>query len=490
MPKGTHPAVTKQNPFVPNPQQLLMNTLGKSVANAEKIGEGWPSTGQKAAAASTVPATAKPIQLPATKSDSQPVKPGLTSQPGKMPSSNPFIPQIGIGSTKPPQLLIPATVGYTSVSTQPSPRETFSSNAQFSANASQSAPINGSYSHPLSYHDVPNSPVKSHPPGYHYLPERNPAPPGVTLDPLQRKPVVKNQPEMNIAMPMQQVPAEPGADRNRPLTTGALPNLSLSADEKMAVHKIVDSLKIFLPKIDLLLNVSSSIGISQDNLKKVVNLKNILLKQIELFKNDVYLLSPFMAENLSEHLKKFISLLLSKINGHPAAQSIIEKLRRHSPSNGQDAEKQPEEKVSIEAVEKPVTSSTNQPFIVEKKHPSPTSIIKESPFKPIQKPAESAGKYTDIKSTKEMEPFKQNGIQKKMSKSNSVHNPESNVLHRIPTLNYIKTKYSKKKRSISIEYLKSQFEFISECNSTLPSESIPLRKAILALKGQLSHLSQ
>ena len=97
-----------------------------------------------------------------------------------------------------------------------------------------------------------------------------------------------------------------------------------------------------------------------------------------------------MAENLSEHLKKFISLLLSKINGHPAAQSIIENLRKTSPTAGpaaQETEKRPELNVSINAAaeRKALPPNFNQSLIAEKKIISPYAVIKESPFKLAQK---------------------------------------------------------------------------------------------------------
>lgn len=478
-----------------NPQQLLMNTMGKLGTSTDRV-NAPPQipTGN----AQNHPIGSSFVAPPNKTIFGAQVRPAISSQStpipeegqlGKPPTSNPFIPQIGIGGSKqPPQLRIPST-NYSGVSTKSSPAEPLSADSKFpQAKSVQSAPISsGNYERNVKYHDVLDSPPSNERVEFSSTSTRN-GPSTVNSAESYSKPFPTN---MKTAenKPSPQLFNELSAqiERNRSMSSGNLPNLSLSPEEKESVQRTVDSLKMFLPKIDVLLNVSNSIGISQENLKKVVNLKNILVKQIEFFKSDVYLLSPLMAENLAEHLKKFISLLLSKINAHPAAQSIIENLKKFAPPpTPQEAEKR-----NID--DKPTTTTASikqptfsQPLMGEKKTPSPSAVIRESPFKLAQKTTEATNgnKTTDAKGTS-----KQGGIHKKISKPSFVHNPEANLLHRIPTLNYIKTKFSKTKKSIPIEYLKSQLEFAQECSNTIPAAAeIPVESALNTLKKHLSNL--
>ena len=341
------------SPNVPNPQMLLMNTLGKGINQQQQ----QQQQQQPIKESSIYSSTSQSVIFDASS------------------SKNPFIPAIPLSSK--PQIHIP------------NGKPSASSSNSFYPNSSSLLNAN-----PSSFHSVspPSTSIIS-----------SGASPTISTSfqpPTSIHPAQQQTRKMQYYPTNQQQPQQ-ATSQNEKLYAGSLPNLTLNSEEKNAVRKLIESLKAFIPKIEILITVSNSIGIPMENLKKISNLKDILVKQLELFKSDIYLLSPFMAENLAEHIRKFVSLLLHKVNSHPAAQSIIEKIRKASEANGTSTSSSSSSSSNANSstnsilpsplsLNVPFGSSNNSSSSSLKKGSSPaasssslptTSLIRESPFK-------------------------------------------------------------------------------------------------------------
>jgi hypothetical protein len=424
------------SPNVPNPQMLLMNTLGKGINQQQQQ-----------------------QQQQQPKESIYPVSSTIAGSGETSNKKNPFIP--GFPLTSKSQVQIPngkpsSNLFYQSTTLS----NTNNSSTSFHAvNAPVSAPV----------------PIQAPQPKMHYHSTTSTAQ-------LHPQPQTSQQPS-----------------QSEKLYAGSLPNLTLNAEEKNAVKKIIDSLKAFIPKIEILITVSNSIGIPMENLKKISNLKDILVKQLELFKNDIFLLSPFMAENLAEHMRKFVTLLLHKVNSHPAAQSIIEKIRKASEGNGiasaASSSSGPNSASSILPSPLNVPSngnafaaaaSSNSTF---KNGVSPGSaavgIIRESPFKaPTSTTSFSTAAASTFSNSSTSNATKRQQTRSNSTASSGIVHFANSKVNKIPTLGYLKAK-CKKKALIPIEYLKSQLQFIHEASNAEIGGHIELEPAVKRLRETL-----
>ena len=172
-----------------------------------------------------------------------------------------------------------------------------------------------------------------------------------------------------------------------------------------------------------------------------------------------------MAENLSEHLKRFIVLLLNQINAHPSAGAILSSLKANTSFVASTKNNTTKIGNQVE-IKRPLTNGMcNTP----KK--SPTIIQNDSPFKP-------SVSY-DHKDTMSKKSSSKCIIP---TKGNVIYRQEETPAYPIPTLAYIKSKV-KNGQSVAIAYLKSQVEFLSELPPVSAlSKVTPLQMAIRSIE--------
>lgn len=295
-------AMTSKNPFVPNPQQLLMNTLGKTAAASMLAASNGASS-------SAMGATSAPpknnfsflAKHPAAAAAEKEPQNGFGQKQAELASAsrytqdyNPFIPHFSSSSKA-----ITPLINAQQHKQQP-PLDVYGANSRLAPQCEA-----GRFEQKNDKFIDIVAPTPS------FFPT---------------KPMLIHEQKAFQHPSQQMANAQMSMGKMAPQTAASephLPNLLLDNEEKAAVNRIVESLKMYIPKVDSLLSICVKIGVPTEPLKKFCNLKNILLKQLELSKKDAYFLSPHMAENLSEHLKKFIDILLKKINEHPNASMLI-----------------------------------------------------------------------------------------------------------------------------------------------------------------------
>ena len=98
----------------------------------------------------------------------------------------------------------------------------------------------------------------------------------------------------------------------------------LGDEEKQYVITKLAPLQVHLPKMERLIDLFKQHQLSQSNmsmtttddwsesLKKYIALKGVLQKQIELFSQDSYILTPVSANSLVEHVQKMTNLLVTR----------------------------------------------------------------------------------------------------------------------------------------------------------------------------------
>lgn len=427
--QGEDSSQTPKVGTAPNPQLLLMNTLGRGPCNSSS-------------APDHISLDPKPSSIPAAK-------------PPAVPVSNPFVPHIQ--PAKPSGFsaaLAMAAVEVPDPQVQPFRQQSAADVFAFSgfSKATQNPPPK-----------VPQITV----------PEMAKSSTDLMHVPIPETPKAKISTDFAFKS-QPETAAQPGSQRTDKFGSPSTNSLTLSPGEKGRVCFVLESMAVCNQKLDFLIGIATKFGISLDPFKRFVNLKTILARQLELQRSDVFLLNPSMAENLAEHLRNFTHLLLRQINQHPSANSVLASMRS-SPifSNSSTSTSTP---TPTPLSSEPTTTTTPSTRNTE---PSRSKRTKEAPLAARQQKP-NAGQARPPPASIAAK-FLKSDLIKVAAAPSDYHNSA-------PSLFFIRDT-AKKGDNVAISYFRSQVDFLRTRRTAGPADSLSaLDTAIQGLRPALERL--